>query len=115
MATMAKRITAAAANRIPAKLSGGRSRSPSLMASQVEPQMAHSPSHTTNASRTRTCLEGTASVVGWGAGSTAELGSVERAAEQGAVVILRPAVQDRLSIETISMLTQLLSNIRLLL
>ena len=36
---MPKRIAAASAKRIPAKVSGGRSRSPSLIASQVEPQI----------------------------------------------------------------------------
>jgi hypothetical protein len=44
-ARIAKRIRAASAKRMPAKLIGGRSRRPTLIVSQVDPQMAHSPAN----------------------------------------------------------------------
>jgi hypothetical protein len=45
-AAMQMSTAAAITKRIPAKLTGGRSSSPSLMKSQVEPQMQASTSHT---------------------------------------------------------------------
>jgi len=45
-ATIAKRIAEAITNLIAAKVKGGRSLSPSLMNSQVEPQMRHKRSQT---------------------------------------------------------------------
>src|SRR5262245_50890893 len=44
--TMAQRITDANRKRKPAKVNGGRSRNPSLMKNQVEPQIRQRTSHT---------------------------------------------------------------------
>src|SRR3954471_9109401 len=63
---MPKRIADAIANRMPANVSGGRSRRPSLIANQVEPQIPQRDNHTIMAIRGLT-----ARAVPWFRGSTA--------------------------------------------
>ena len=89
---------------MPAKVMGGKSRNPSLIASQVEPQIPASASHTSGGRR------------GWGriVPGTGRTGSAAR----GTIFLLvsGTCVADTLAPETddtISILTQSLSNSRL--